>query len=321
MFTKRGPNRPLLGILGAGVFVGSLLTMAVPATAARLADPCEIGLVLNNSQCSLAPGESIVMVLKGGNGGAGGAGGAGGVGGAGWNGSAVVPGGALGVGGAGGASGAGAKSQYSYVNNTGSTVTFTFVFGTNGAAGSAGSNGANGTASATTASVPANGGTGVSGGGGFGGLGGVRTVVQIGLSEIAVALGGAGGAGGVGGSGGEGGQGSGTLGRPGPNGAAGAAGVSGVGNLPTTNIEAPYIELLSSLISMDDINNDPPMWFQSYGLDTEQKCATGWASSWAQWVGGGRGGGVCNRYILWRNGDWVQTVDLELGPFLPWDGK
>jgi len=30
---------------------------------------------------------------------------------------------------------------------------------------------------------------------------------------------------------------------------------------------------------------------------------------------------VCNRYVLFRAGAWVQAPDPDNGPFAPWDGK
>lgn len=191
----------------------------------------------DGERCTLAPGQTLLLVIKAGNGGTGAAGGRGGAGGdsLAFSGKA---GGAGGAGGLGGAGGAGAKWQGQYTNTSGSTQTLIFTVGTNGttpAAGAAGADGADGNP---------NGATGVSGNGGAGGNGGTDSMIKVASTTVASALGGDGGGGGQGGAGGEGGQGSvrvGLDGRAGVNGAAGADGAGG--NMTTTNTEAPAIQI------------------------------------------------------------------------------
>ena len=66
----------------------------------------------------------------------------------------------------------------------------------------------------------------------------------------------------------------------------------------------------------DDLT--PPMWVQSYAKPTAGECESGWSPSWAQWPNDGRGGPVCNRYILWRSGTLVVAPDPDQGPFTAW---
>ena len=119
-----------------------------------------------------------------------------------------------GAGGTGGAGGAGAKWEQGYTNSTGSTVTIGFTLGANGLLGAVGSAGTGG-----------NGGSA-----GSGGSGGADTFIDAGSSTIAMALGGDGGNGGGGGGP-----------TAGVNGSAGAD--APAGNLPTTNSEAPFIQI------------------------------------------------------------------------------
>jgi hypothetical protein len=148
----------------------------------------------------------------------------------------------------------------------------------------------------------------------------VDSLVQIASTTIASALGGDGGSGGAGGAGGEGGQGTvPRVGQPGTDGVDGAAGADGAGsNLSTTNAEAPFIEIVAEPVP--DAAG-PPMWMQSYAIPPGAGCAQGWSNSWAQWGNGGLGGFVCNRYIAWRSGRWVQGPDPDAGPFVAWDGR
>lgn len=150
-----------LAVLGLGV-AGATPALAVAA------DPCTVGTVTDGFQCTMEPGESFVIILKGGNGGAGG------------NGDDGTSG-TSGDGGAGGAGGAGAKYQVVYTNTTGGTVTLEFTIGANGADGAVGTDG--------------------TGNGGGGGGGGFDSYVTIAASTIAIALGGNGGSGGDGGDG------------------------------------------------------------------------------------------------------------------------
>lgn len=302
-----------VGLVASAVFVAFPL-QATASTA------CSLGVVTTGSTCTLDPGETVFLVIKGGNGGAGGDGGNGGAGGAGWNGSASVSGGAGGAGGSGGSGGAGAKWQGSYTNSTSVTVTLTFTVGANGAAGAAGTDGSAGTPSTQSGSA-SDGGTGVSGNGGLGGAGGTDSYVQVASTTIAIALAGNGGFGGNGGAGGEGGQGTvPRVGNPGTDGANGANGADATGgNLATTIGEAPFIELVAEPVV--DAAGGPPMWMQAYAVSPGTECRDGWAGSWAQWSNDGLGGFVCNRYIVLRSGIWMQGPDPLAGPFVPWDGQ
>jgi hypothetical protein len=304
--------KALLTGISATTLAATALVMA-PTAGAAPALPCAPGPVAGDGSCTLAPGASVILLLKGGNGGAGGSGGAGGAGGAGWDGAASVPAGLGGVGGVGGAGGAGAKWQGVYTNSTADTVLLEFTIGANGADGPDGAAGSPGVDS-TQSGAASSGGTGQSGAGGAGGAGGEDTYVQVDSVTIAIAPGGDGGSGGQGGAGGEGGQSTGTAGRDGTAGSDGAAGAAAAGgNLPTTNAEAPSITILEQPMA------GAPVWMQSYAPSRADECRDGWSSSWALWTNEGRGGAVCNRYIVLKSGMWMQGPDPDLGPFSPWD--
>jgi hypothetical protein len=66
----------------------------------------------------------------------------------------------------------------------------------------------------------------------------------------------------------------------------------------------------------------PPPWLQSYALsDGANGCAEGWSPSWAAWPNEGTGGPVCNRVVLYDNGEWKVSADLVLGEgSSAWDG-
>ena len=300
--------------LGAIGLAGAPIASAIPPPT-----PCVLGVVTPGAECVLEPGQSLNLILKAGNGGAGGDGGAGGAGGLGWDSSATVLSGAGGTGGAGGQGGAGAKWQGSYTNTTASPETLTFTVGTNGYDGIAGAPGSAG-ADATNPGPAADGATGVSGEGGQGGGAGENSLVMIDATTIALAFGGNGGNGGNGGAGGEGGQETGTPGSAGTNGTAGSNGADGPGgNLSTTWTEAPFIQIVA-VLEPDQGGLAP--WMQSYGRATsDTACRAGWAASWAQWANAGHGGPVCNRYIVWHDGAFMQTPDPDAGPFTTWDSK
>ena len=58
----------------------------------------------------------------------------------------------------------------------------------------------------------------------------------------------------------------------------------------------------------------PPPWLQSYALsDGANGCAEGWSPSWAAWANDGTGGPVCNRVVLFDNGEWKVSADLASG--------
>ena len=312
-FTSRiGTSIAAVAAVAAGTCIGAPLASADPIP------DCSVGVVTSGQQCTLAPGLSLNLIIKGGHGGAGGNGGAGGAGGDGDTGSQTVSGGAGGAGGAGGNGGAGAKWQGIYVNSTASPQILTFTIGANGAAGTSGNDGAAGTSN--TGSGQADGEAGASGDGGSGGAGGEDSTVVISGITVAFAVGGDGGNGGNGGNGGQGGQSVG-LTSNGTGGSTGSAGASGSGgNLTTTWLESPFIEIGSVFIA-DSADSTPPMWMQSYGRATGIQCLSDWSASWAEWANFGRGGDVCNRYIVWRNGAYVKTTDPEQGPFTSWEGK
>jgi len=66
----------------------------------------------------------------------------------------------------------------------------------------------------------------------------------------------------------------------------------------------------------------PPPWLQSYALsDGANGCAEGWSPSWAAWANDGTGGPVCNRVVLFDNGEWKVSADLASGRgSTGWDG-
>jgi hypothetical protein len=66
----------------------------------------------------------------------------------------------------------------------------------------------------------------------------------------------------------------------------------------------------------------PPPWLQSYALsDGANGCAEGWSPSWAAWANDGTGGPVCNRVVLFDNGEWNVSADLASGRgSTGWDG-
>lgn len=149
----------------AFAILGLSVAGATPALAA-VAEPCTVGTVANGDVCTMAPGETFVIILKGGNGGTGG------------NGDDGTSG-TVGDGGEGGEGGAGAKYQTVYTNTTDSIVTLVFTVGSDGADGATGADG--------------------TGNGGGGGNGGEDSYVSVGGSTIAIARGGDGGSGGDGG--------------------------------------------------------------------------------------------------------------------------
>lgn len=131
-------------LFAAGTVLGAtaLLGTATPASAATGTCAGTISTEPTKGMCTVLPGETVVITLKGGNGGRGGNGGNGGQGG-----DALFgghKGGAGGAGGAGGTGGVGAKVQGTWTNTTGAEVTIYFSAGVNGDPGSAGNNGLNG---------------------------------------------------------------------------------------------------------------------------------------------------------------------------------
>ncbi|CAB4878002.1 unannotated protein [freshwater metagenome] len=224
-------NRPLAQsrIMMAGtILILSAVAMLRFAPAAH-ADPivaCSTLLAATTSgSCTVAPGETIQITLKGGNGGVGGAGGTGGAGGAGLTaGSSFVPGGLGGNGGSGGLAGQGAKITGAYTNTQTVDVTLTYTVGSNGLPGAPGINGANGIASVVASS---NGKSGQNGDFGNQGTPGTNSLVTDGSSFTLTAGGGTAGTGGTGGTGGQGGQGDGTAGVFGIPGFNGVSGLSG----------------------------------------------------------------------------------------------
>jgi len=66
----------------------------------------------------------------------------------------------------------------------------------------------------------------------------------------------------------------------------------------------------------------PPPWLQSYALsEGANGCAEGWSPSWAAWANDGTGGPVCNRVVLFDNGEWKVSADLASGRgSTGWDG-
>jgi len=66
----------------------------------------------------------------------------------------------------------------------------------------------------------------------------------------------------------------------------------------------------------------PLPWLQSYALsDGANGCAEGWSPSWAAWANDGTGGPVCNRVVLFDNGEWKVSADLASGRgSTGWDG-
>ena len=58
----------------------------------------------------------------------------------------------------------------------------------------------------------------------------------------------------------------------------------------------------------------PLPWLQSYApTDGTTGCAEGWSPSWAAWANDGTGGPVCNRVVLFDNGEWKVSADLASG--------
>ena len=66
----------------------------------------------------------------------------------------------------------------------------------------------------------------------------------------------------------------------------------------------------------------PPPWLQSYALsEGANGCPEGWSPSWAAWANDGTGGPVCNRVVLFDNGEWKVSADLASGRgSTGWDG-
>lgn len=160
-------RRTTFASAAAALAVATLgITGATPVSAVAV-NPCTVGAVADGDQCTMEPGASFVIILKGGNGGAGG------------NGDDGTSG-TEGDGGQGGEGGAGAKYQVVYTNSTDATVTLAFTIGADGADGAVGTDG--------------------TGNGGAGGNGGEDSYVTVGGSTIAIARGGDGGDGGDGGS-------------------------------------------------------------------------------------------------------------------------
>lgn len=66
----------------------------------------------------------------------------------------------------------------------------------------------------------------------------------------------------------------------------------------------------------------PLPWLQSYAPSEGMTgCAEGWSPSWAAWPNEGTGGPVCNRVVLYDNGEWKVSADWVLGEgSSAWDG-
>ena len=63
--------------------------------------------------------------------------------------------------------------------------------------------------------------------------------------------------------------------------------------------------------------SQPEAWFLSMGREGET-CPTGWSPSWAEWPNEGRGGAVCNSFLVYSDAQWWTTPDLRLGDRTPW---
>lgn len=248
-----------VALLGAATTAGAAPVGPRPpsSTCSSLGKVTTVG----SDSCSIAPGETIVITVKGANGGSGGAGGNGGAGGTYYLGAV---GGAGGLGGAGGTGGVGAKVRYTFTNNTESIINCTYVVignGINGTPGNAGVAGSNGTDFVPPPTDGAPGQPGTSGGDPVS-IGGV---VCDAPGPILVAASGTGGAGGLGGAGGTGG-GPTTPGSNGANGDPGDPGVNGaetpapgVTYLSTTLAEAPFVQFSSQLPPTGASNGAPAL--------------------------------------------------------------
>ena len=189
-------------MIASTILILSAVAMLRFAPAAH-ADPivaCSTVLAATTSgSCTVAPGETIQITLKGGNGGFGGAGGYGGNGGSGLTAdSRPVPGGIGANGGSGGIGGQGAKITGAYTNTQTVDVTLTYTVGFNGAPGAPGTNGADGIDSVLDSS---NGIGGQNGDFGSQGAPGSNSLVTDGSSFTLTAGGGTAGTGGIGGDG------------------------------------------------------------------------------------------------------------------------
>ena len=309
------------GILTAAVgLISAPTAWAAPAPACAPATYSDPGSV---NYCTVAPGESITLIVKSGNGEAGGAGG---------------DSGGNGLGGSGGIGGVGAKSTTVYTNSGVNPVVLELTVATSngsGTAGFAGDDGTDGVSISVNGDPGLNGGDGGAGGcdGGNGGIGGSG----FDAGGSAGGDGGAGGAGGDGttssvvtddpvtvlepaaGSGGQGGQG----GRSSSNGASGSPGSNGVpGNMSTTWTEAPFIQIIGDTVPVEEEGSGPPVWWQSVGRSAGGTCDSGWGPSWAQWAVPVTGGPVCNRVVFWNGSRWMQSSSLEdTTNAVMWDGK
>jgi hypothetical protein len=58
-------------------------------------------------------------------------------------------------------------------------------------------------------------------------------------------------------------------------------------------------------------------WFLSVGREGET-CPSGWSPSWAQWPNEGRGGPVCNSFLVYSDAQWWSTPDPRNGERRPW---
>ena len=244
-------------LFAAGTVLGAVALVGTASPASADTGTCNGMLITTPGKydCTVLPGETVVITLKGGNGGRGGNGGNGGQGG-----DALFgghKGGAGGAGGAGGTGGVGAKVQGTWTNTTGAEVTIYFSAGVNGDPGSAGSNGfngANGTEATPDGENGQNGTNGDSGTDGFGAY--VKIDIPNTEADIEIEAGsGQGGTGGIYGTGGKGATSSPAISSVGADGAAGTPGAPG---LPGSNGSATPNPLPAGWSSASTTNNEAP---------------------------------------------------------------
>lgn len=58
-------------------------------------------------------------------------------------------------------------------------------------------------------------------------------------------------------------------------------------------------------------------WYLSFGREGET-CPSGWSPSWAEWPNEGRGGSVCNTFLVYSDAQWWTTSDPRNGERSPW---
>lgn len=244
-------------LLVAGTVLGAVALVGTASPASADTGTCS-GMLITSAgkyDCTVLPGETVVITLKGGNGGRGGAGGSGGNGGNAFLGG--FKGGAGGAGGAGSDGGAGAKVKGIWTNTTGAEVTIYFSAGVNGDPGSAGNNGLNGADGVAYSPDGTDGQDGTNGDRGTDGFG-AYVKIDIPDTEADLEIEAGSGQGGTGGTYGTGGKGATSSPAISSVGADGAAGTPGAPGLPGSNGSATPNPLPAGWSSASTTNNEAP---------------------------------------------------------------